>query len=101
MVKHAVIALGILLLSAAPAQGIQRKLAFNNEMGSSSVEQGPNDAPPLILLHGLGDTSRSWSLILPPLAKTHRVNALDQRGHGATTAQPHSTMSAKRRSLDF
>jgi non-heme chloroperoxidase len=86
MFKHALIALGIVFLSAAPAEAIQRKLALNNDITISYVEQGPKDAPPLILLHGLGDTSRSWSLMLPELAKTHRVYALDQRGHGATTA---------------
>ena len=52
----------------------------------SYVEAGPADAPPLLLLHGLGDTSRSWSLMLPELAKTHRVYAFDQRGHGGTSS---------------
>ena len=50
------------------------------------VQAGPADAPPLLLLHGLGDTNRSWSLMLPELAKAHRVYAFDQRGHGATSA---------------
>jgi non-heme chloroperoxidase len=50
------------------------------------VQAGPAEAPPLLLLHGLGDTNRSWSLMLPELAKTHRVYAFDQRGHGATSA---------------
>src|SRR5688572_32528619 len=50
------------------------------------VAAGPDRGAPLILLHGLGDTSRSWSLTLPELARRHRVYALDQRGHGATDA---------------
>jgi pimeloyl-ACP methyl ester carboxylesterase len=50
------------------------------------VEAGAETAPPLILLHGLGDTKRSWSPILSDLAKTHRVYALDQRGHGESSA---------------
>jgi pimeloyl-ACP methyl ester carboxylesterase len=47
---------------------------------------GPEGGAPLILLHGLGDTSRSWSLSLPDLARRHRVYVLDQRGHGDTEA---------------
>ncbi|HEY0157800.1 MAG TPA: alpha/beta hydrolase [Thermoanaerobaculia bacterium] len=47
---------------------------------------GPKDAPPLLLLHGLGDTKRSWSLVTPELAKTHRVYAIDQRGHGKSSS---------------
>lgn len=49
------------------------------------VEAGAETAPPLILLHGLGDTKRSWSPVMSDLAKTHRVYALDQRGHGGTS----------------
>ncbi|HEX2062147.1 MAG TPA: alpha/beta hydrolase [Thermoanaerobaculia bacterium] len=71
----------------ASAQGATtRTLQLESGVTVRYVEAGPRDAPPLLLLHGLGDTSRSWSPILPELAKTHRVYAFDQRGHGATSA---------------
>ena len=70
--------------SAAPTPGPKRSVALASGIRLSYVEAGPENAPPLILLHGLGDTSRSWSLMLPALARTHRVYALDQRGHGDT-----------------
>ncbi|QRG67996.1 alpha/beta fold hydrolase [Brevibacillus choshinensis] len=50
------------------------------------VEAGPPDAPVLILLHGLTDSSRSWSLSLPKLAENYHVYVLDQRGHGDSDA---------------
>jgi pimeloyl-ACP methyl ester carboxylesterase len=33
----------------------------------------PEEGAPLLLLHGLGDTSRSWALVLPRLAQRYRV----------------------------
>lgn len=69
--------------SAQPAR--TRTVALKSGVTVRYVQAGPHDAPPLLLLHGLGDTSRSWSLMLPELAKSHRVYALDQRGHGATS----------------
>lgn len=45
-------------------------------------EQGDPAAPPLILLHGYTDSSFSFSRVLPLLAESFRVFALDQRGHG-------------------
>lgn len=47
----------------------------------SYVEMGNPDGPPVLLLHGIGDTSRSWSLIAPYLSG-FRVIMIDQRGHG-------------------
>ena len=38
------------------------------------------DGPPLLLLHGDGDSKFSWSWVLPALARTHRVYALDLPG---------------------
>jgi len=37
---------------------------------------------PLLLLHGTGDNARTWDLLAPGLAKSFRVLAMDQRGHG-------------------
>ena len=43
---------------------------------------GDPAAPPMVLLHGLGDDERDWQPVLPGLARAHRVYALDLRGHG-------------------
>jgi len=37
---------------------------------------------PILLLHGLGASSYTWHAIMPQLAKTHRVIALDLKGFG-------------------
>ncbi len=44
------------------------------------VEMGTG--PPVVLVHGLADTHRTWRRVLPELAKTRRVLALDLPGHG-------------------
>jgi pimeloyl-ACP methyl ester carboxylesterase len=46
------------------------------------LEQGDADGEPLILLHGITDSSFSYSRVLPLIDKKYRVFALDQRGHG-------------------
>lgn len=43
---------------------------------------GPVDAPPLVLLHGLGAGAADWDAIVPAVARRHHVHALDLRGHG-------------------
>ena len=45
---------------------------------------GDPAAEPVILLHGYTDSWRSYELVLADLARTRRVYALDQRGHGET-----------------
>jgi pimeloyl-ACP methyl ester carboxylesterase len=51
-------------------------------------DAGP-DAPGLLLHHGLASTQRIWDLMLPSLARRHRVVTFDARGHGRS-AKPSS-----------
>jgi pimeloyl-ACP methyl ester carboxylesterase len=50
------------------------------------LEAGPADAPPVILMHGLGATNASMLPILVDLARDHRVLAPDLPGFGASGA---------------
>lgn len=43
------------------------------------------DGPPLVLLHGVGDSARSWQWVLPMLARTHTVYAPSLPGFGASS----------------
>lgn len=59
----------------APVSNMQM---FYNEYGSAA-------APPLLLIHGSGETGVSeWKPVVEGLAKTFRVIAPDLRGHGKT-----------------
>lgn len=42
----------------------------------------PGTAPALLLVHGIGDTSRTWEKVLPLLAAKRTVIAPDLLGHG-------------------
>lgn len=44
------------------------------------VEAGTGEV--VVLLHGLGSTHRDWAAQIDALSRTHRVIALDLRGHG-------------------
>jgi pimeloyl-ACP methyl ester carboxylesterase len=42
------------------------------------------DAPPVVLLHGIGSRGQSWWPVIDPLAARFRLFALDLRGHGVS-----------------
>jgi pimeloyl-ACP methyl ester carboxylesterase len=46
------------------------------------VEQGPADGLPVIFLHGVTDSWRSFELMLPRLPASIHAFAISQRGHG-------------------
>ncbi|MEU8686723.1 alpha/beta hydrolase [Streptomyces sp. NPDC048611] len=57
------------------------RLDLPSEFGTTRVTVcGPADGPPLVLLHGGGTTSAVWYALAGPLARTHRVYAVDQMG---------------------
>ena len=84
----ATVALVGTLLAAGPGPEADSKRRVKLASGVTLAYRvaGPKSAPPVVLLHGLGDTSRSWSLMVPELAKNHRLYMLDQRGHGDSEA---------------
>jgi pimeloyl-ACP methyl ester carboxylesterase len=48
-------------------------------------ESGRDDAPALVLLHGIGSTSAGWRLQYGPLGEHFRVIAWDAPGYGGST----------------
>jgi pimeloyl-ACP methyl ester carboxylesterase len=54
----------------------------------NTIERGTGR--PLLLIHGLGGSWRSWGTILDPLSAARKVIAVDLPGHGATPAEPDS-----------
>ncbi|MGE6762678.1 alpha/beta fold hydrolase [Corallococcus interemptor] len=46
------------------------------------VEQGRQDGPVVVFLHGYTDSHHTWDLDLPRFPRDFHLYALDQRGHG-------------------
>ena len=59
-----------------------KSVGLANGIEISYVEQGERDGIPALLLHGLGDSWRSYEPVLKHLPETVRALALSQRGHG-------------------
>lgn len=52
------------------------------------ADDGPADAPVVLLLHGITSCTTTWDWLVPHLATDHRVLRLDFRGHGASGHAP-------------
>lgn len=52
------------------------------------VDDGPRDAPAVILLHGFGASLQTWDAWAASLSKTHRVIRFDLPGFGLTGPDP-------------
>lgn len=48
------------------------------------VRRWSTDGPPVVLLHGLASSARTWDLVAPLLARNFQVIAVDERGHGGS-----------------
>src|SRR5688572_21587059 len=55
---------------------------LSNDLRLRYLEQGPAEGDAVLMLHGLSDSSFSFSGVLPLLPHTLRVIVPDQRGHG-------------------
>ncbi len=53
------------------------------------VQDGPLDAPALLLVHGLAGSTEWWEPIVPMLARDFRVVRVDLRGHGRSPGPRH------------
>lgn len=54
----------------------------------TTLAAGDESSPPLLLLHGLGATKASWLPMLPALARSFRVLAVDLPGFGSSDKPP-------------
>jgi non-heme chloroperoxidase len=57
-------------------------LTLPNGIRLDYAEQGDPNGVPVLLLHGVTDSRRSWDPVLPHLPRSIRAVALSQRGHG-------------------
>jgi pimeloyl-ACP methyl ester carboxylesterase len=78
---------GLLLGNAAMVNWQDADATGNSTLpldgGNIFVSQdGPRDAPALVLIHGLGGSTRWWDRIVPILARSYRIIRIDMLGHG-------------------
>ena len=60
--------------------------------GYRRVYRIAGSGPPLLLIHGIGDSSQTWQDLIPILARNHLVIAPDLLGHGSS-AKPRADYS--------
>lgn len=60
----------------------------NEDVGLHVHIDGDDGAPPVLLLHGILGSARTWDWMMPRLVGDHRVLRLDFRGHGGSERAP-------------
>jgi pimeloyl-ACP methyl ester carboxylesterase len=50
--------------------------------------EGPDDAPPVLFLHGVGSSGRTWEWLPDELTRGRRIVRVDLRGHGRSDHEP-------------
>ena len=60
----------------------------NGTLGLHVVDDGDVSAPPVLLLHGITSSHRTWDWLVPEIADRFRVLRLDFRGHGGSDRAP-------------
>ncbi len=62
----------------------KKRVKLKTGLTMSYVESGSPAGPVVVLLHGITDSSLSYTRVLPLIDRKFRVLAIDQRGHGDT-----------------
>ncbi|MEO6247669.1 MAG: alpha/beta fold hydrolase [Sphingomicrobium sp.] len=65
-----------------------RNVALSTGITLNVALAGPEDAPPVILLHGFPESHRTWRSVVPLLEDHFRLVMPDQRGFGGSDAPP-------------
>src|SRR3954452_13087515 len=58
------------------------------EMRFHYLDWGTSGRPPIVFLHGGGQTAHTWDFVCLALRAGHHCVALDQRGHGDSEWSP-------------
>lgn len=61
-----------------------RRIALSTGVTLNVAVAGPEDAPPIVLLHGFPESHRTWRHQIADLSRDHWVIAPDQRGFAAS-----------------
>ena len=61
---------------------------LNGDLTLNVAVDGDADAPPVLLLHGITASVRTWEWMVPHLVDRYRVLRLDFRGHGRSGRAP-------------
>jgi len=70
------------LMPEQPASPDLKSIVLPNNIKLEYVEQGDPAGTPVIFLHGLGDTWRSYQMVLQQLPASIHAYSVTQRGHG-------------------
>ncbi len=72
-------------IAQADWDSYRQKIELPTGITMAYVEMGTEDGDPLVLIHGMTDNSRAWSLIAPYFTEAgYHVYMIDLRGHGET-----------------
>lgn len=71
-----------IFMMIANMKSIAKSVELPNRVTLDYVEQGDADGVPVLLLHGITDSWRSFERVLPHLPKSIHAFAISQRGHG-------------------
>jgi pimeloyl-ACP methyl ester carboxylesterase len=84
LIPHCLMALAMLAIGASAADAKAYRVALRAPGQDPTIlyAEEYGRGPPVLLVHGLGASSFTWRHIVHPLARSHRVIALDLKGFG-------------------